>query len=303
MQVNIQCKLDGISLRATYQDGKLVELVTRGNGVQGDDITEHAAHIPSLPKTITVMGEVHGRGEGVLYEADFASHFGSQKNSDGTRKYANSRNTTSGLLKGRSTPADLSHIHFVAYKYTGPGRPDSEHRVITGLAALGFEVPALNELVTTEDQATKIYEDYDKPNGRRESLPYKTDGLVLNVDDINLQAKIPDQGNRPGYAVAVKPSPKAAVSKVIGIEWSMGLSGAYTPVALVEPCELDGTTCRRVNMFNLDFLTTWVEGGYLESQKAHVKGGFGIGATILIIRTGDVLPYIKDVMTPAPILA
>jgi DNA ligase (NAD+) len=100
--------------------------------------------------------------------------------------------------------------------------------------------------------------------------------------------------------VAVKPTSKAATTRVIGIEWEMGLSGAYTPVALVEPCELDGTTCKRVNLFNLDFLEVWVNGGYLKAQDKTVTGGFGIGATVLIVRTGDVLPYLQQVISPAP---
>lgn len=292
-QVIIECKLDGISLRATYHNGKLLELVTRGDGKIGDDITAHAPYLTNLPQTISMMGEVHVRAEGVMYEADFTAHFKPQGK-------ANARNTVSGLLKGRSTPADLKYVHFVAYKLFGDGAPTTtESDCIRTLRGLGFEVPGLCVLVQDVEMAQQVYTNYDKVGGTRESLPYKTDGLVMTVDEMSVQSRFADQANRPGYATAVKPTPKAAVSKVIGIEWAMGLSGLYTPVALVEPCELDGTTCRRINMFNIDFLETWVHGGYLESVKKNVKGGFGIGATVLIIRTGDVLPYLSDVVTPA----
>lgn len=303
MQAIIQCKLDGISLRATYVEGKLIQLVTRGDGKIGDDITAHAPYITNLPMTIQSAGTIHVRGEGVMYEADFHTVFAPQGK-------ANARNTASGLLKGRSTPADLKYIHFVAYKLFSPdvALANTEADRIRTLRAMGFEVPGLCVLANSAETAEQVYLDYDKDGGTRMALPYKTDGLVMTVNDITLQSKFADTSNRPGYAVAIKPTPKAAVTKMIGIEWEMGNSGMYTPVALVEPCDLDGTINRRINLFNLDFLTAWVEGGEINVKKTpqyptgkkKVTGGLGIGATILVIRTGDVLPYLSDVLISAP---
>lgn len=300
MNICVQAKLDGVSLRATYQDGKLVQLVTRGDGEIGDDITVHAPHLCNLPQFVpSFRGVMHVRGEGIIYEEDFRQIFK-------PKGQMNARNMVTGLLKGRSTPEDLKFVHFVALEMHGQLAPATESDSIRTLRSTGFEVPSLVFLVTNAVQAEKVYTDYDA--GGRQNLPYKTDGLVLKIDDKKLQSNYPMSGGRPGHAVAVKPSPKACLTRVKKLVWEMGLSGAYTPVAEVEPAELDGTTLRRVNMFNLDFLDAWVNGGEISVPKSEqhptgkrkLLGGFGVGAEILVVRSGDVIPYLTDVVVPVP---
>jgi DNA ligase (NAD+) len=302
MEFCIQEKIDGISIRLTYVNGSLQEMVTRGDGLVGDDITAHAKFMSSIPKSIDCPHIIHVRGEAVMYEGDFNLYYAPLKREDGTPRYMNARNTVSGMLKGRTAEEHLSRIHFVAYELFAEALQDrTEYGSVNYLRVLGFETPCIVALVHSAEAAKRLYLEYDQ-QGRRESLPYKTDGLVIKVNDRDLQSRFPSISGRPGHAVAVKPTSKSSVTTVTGVTWNMGLSGAFTPVANVEPVELDGTICRNVNMFNLDFLDIWVNGGYLEAQKKQVKGGFGIGARVLITRAGDVLPYLIDVLSPAPVV-
>lgn len=290
MRAIIEAKIDGISLLLTYVGGKLESAVTRGDGFVGDDITENALHIKGVAHTIPYTDHpVYIRGEVVMYETTFKQAYSELKKSDGSQRYKNARNTTSGMCKGRSDPKDLANLSFIAYEVHGSARGWllTESRVIETLQKWGFEVPSLVIMVTTANEAEQVYLDYDQKGGR-EKIPYQTDGLVIKVNDISEQNKFPTVGNRPSYCVAIKPTSKVAITKVLGVTWEMGLSGRFTPVASVEPCDLDGTTNKRLNLFNLDFLTQW-----------HQKG-FGIGAIIRVRRTGDVLPYLDDVITPAP---
>lgn len=274
--LSVQCKIDGCSLCVVYVDGKFSKLITRGDGLVGDDITENGSKMVCFPKTIGIMGVVYVRGEGVLCDLPFETHFK-------PKGFANARNTTTGLLKGKSSAEDLEKLSFIAYKlHSDKIKHETEMEEIEGLKELGFEVPKICELVLNKKDLVELYKKYDSTI--RDTLPYKTDGLVLILNKKADQEKLPNVGGRPGHAIAVKPSPKKAVTKVLGIEWEMGLSGAYSPVALVEPCDLDGTTCKRVNMFNLDFLQGWV------------NKGFDKGCMISIVRTGDILPHIDNVL-------
>lgn len=290
MQAIIEAKIDGISLLLKYVKGQLESAVTRGDGIVGDDITENASHVQGVAQTIPYTDHpVYIRGEVVMYEETFKKVYSELKKPDGSQRYKNARNTTSGMCKGKSDHKDLGNLNFIAYEIYGSARGWllTESRVIETLKTWKFETPALVVTVTSSDEAEKVYLDYDQRGGR-EKIPYQTDGLVIKVNNIIDQNKYPTVGNRPSYCVAIKPTSKVAITRVLGVTWEMGLSGRFTPVAAVEPCDLDGTTNKRLNLFNLDFLTQW-----------HQKG-FGVGAIIRVRRTGDVLPYLDDVITPAP---
>jgi len=282
MQCLILEKLDGISLNLTYQDGKLESAVTRGDGTQGDDITLNATHIRGVLKTIPFQGRVQIRGEVVLPLKEFNEYWA-------PKGKANPRNAVSGLCKGRSTPEDLATMQFVAYDLYGTERMPAvtEAAVILKLVQAGFTVPVISRVVNSAQEAEEFYRLYDTT--LRKELPWQTDGLVIRINDLATQeAKFSIEGGRPTYAVAIKPSPAAVVTTVKKVTWSMGLSGRFCPVAEVEPTAFDGTTLRNVNLHNLENV-----------QNLH-KQGFGIGAQILVVRAGDVIPYLSRIVTPAP---
>lgn len=180
----------------------------------------------------------------------------------------------------------------MGYDYYGPSRGSkvkSESQVRSHLASLGFKTTIIGEVVDRVERAIEIYDEYDKV--KREQLPYLTDGLVLKIEDFEVQEKFGVQNGRPGWAIAIKPSSKSVITTVTGLTWDnrKSAAGQFCPVAHVVPTPFDGTTLRNVNMFNLDFLTEWV------------KKGFGIGAEIIVTRTGDVLPYLTGVVREAPV--
>jgi len=290
MRVSVQCKLDGISAVVTYLDGKLFSLVTRGDGTRGDDITVHAEHFQDIPLEIPDQGRVDIRGELIMEESVFQENWVGKWQEKGLEKApSNARNSVAGLCKGRSKPEDLNDIRFVAYDYYGPKRRDqslkSETEILAHLEETAFRVPALKETVESVAEAVGIYENYDQGGGR-EKIPYKTDGLVIKLDDLKQQEFFPVEV-RPKWATAIKPSSKSVATVVIGLIWSMGLSGRFSPVAQVEPRDLDGVCLKNLNMHNLENLEEW-----------HKKG-FGIGAQVLVERAGDVIPNLVDVISPA----
>lgn len=276
-------KLDGISLCLNYNEGRLVSAVTRGDGIHGDNITQNAKYIRGVQLEVPDKENFSVSGEVVLPFLDFNSYW---KN----KGKANPRNTVAGVCKGRSPEEDLRTLQFVACHYYGdkrisiPGELDLHKGFLE--SRLGFQIPSLSRVVSSFEELFAFYEQYDKT--LRDTLPYLTDGLVIKVNDLRLQdEKFTITDGIPNYAVAIKPSPTVVMTKVIGLRWDMGLSGRLCPVAQVRPTEFGGTTLRNVNMFNLDFL--------IEAYKK----GFGIGATIVVERTGDVLPYYKRVEIPA----
>lgn len=282
MQCILEEKLDGLSISLCYRDGKLVQMLTRGDGDVGEDITPNAEHIPSIPKNIDEMGEVHIRGEIVVRWDNFKTYLAD--------KFENPRNTASGLVRGKSTTTLLKYLTFVAYDYYGSKRgvtEETESHILHHVEHLGFIKPEIHKVCNTPEEVVAFYEHYDKV--LRDELPWMTDGLVLKVNFLHLQNRLGVTNNRPAHSVAIKPTPKACITKVISVTWEAGLSGRYTPVAQVEPTYLDGVTLKNVNLHNLDYLGGWV------------KKGFGIGATITVVRSGDVIPYLTGVVVPASV--
>jgi len=284
MEIIIQEKLDGISMALNYREGRLISAVTRGNGDVGDDITLNASHFQGVPQYIADPGEVSIRGEVVLPWLAFKAYWEPQGK-------ANPRNTTSGVCKGRSSEKDLNTLLFVAYDYYGPHRTnvETESELLDHLQSLSFYIPIVREVVTDVEAAVKVYEEYDKENGKRSELPYMTDGLVMRINDLKTQdTKFTIKDGCPTYATAIKPTPCAVISRILKVEWTMGLSGRFCPVAQVEPTPFDGTMLRNVSLHNL------------ERVKELYEQGLDIGAKVLIVRSGDVIPYLTRVIEPAP---
>jgi DNA ligase (NAD+) len=275
----IQEKLDGLSISLLYEDGKFIQMLTRGDGKQGEDITENAMRMPSIPQTIPEKGTVLVRGEAVISWVNFRENFKGEGE--------NPRNTATGVIRSKSLPDKLKYVDFVAYDYYGANRRASvktEEEVLKYLSSMSFKVPVFQRLVNSPTEMIAVYESYDK--GERDNLPYMTDGLVAKVNSLDSQERLGVKNNRPEYAIAMKPTPKACVTRIIGITWEMGLSGRYTPVIQVEPTPLDGVTLRNVSMHNLRYLKEWT------------TKGLKLGSTITVVRSGDVIPMLKSLVNP-----
>jgi len=274
MKVNVTDKLDGFSLILTYQDGKLLRAATRGDGAQGDDITENAVKFTGLLSSYgeNETGRVYIRGEGLIPQPIFK-----KKYFDGSN---NARNVGNGMAKARELKgnADFTDIHFVAYEVQGDTEFDSETAKLEWLTSLGFEVPSY-----------KVFSDVDtlltyqkRRHSDRPSLKYTIDGLVIKIDSIEDQSHFDTVDGRPRGQVAFKFPAPTVVATVTEIKWEMGNSGRFCPVAHVEPVLLGGeVTLRKVSLHNLEQL---------------VKHEVTPGAKILVERAGDVIPHLVRVV-------
>jgi len=271
-------KLDGSSIRLTYQDGHLTEMVTRGDGTLGDNITPHAQHIPSIPKTITLTGTVHIRGEMVLPKAAHQEVFK-------PRGIVNPRNGCVGIMKGKSPPEDLQHLTLVAFELHAEQRPTTVAATLELLLSQGFSTPLLTAPVDQPQDADFIFQRY--LDHYRQTLPWATDGMIITINDHNTRDKAQIRDGRPDHTTAVKPPPPSVLTKVLGITWSQAISGAFTPVLNLEPADMGGDCIlRNVNLFNLDNL------------KLFCEQGLNVGAIVEVERAGDVIPHLVRVVVP-----
>lgn len=276
MNLNVSNKLDGGSLELIYLNGKLVQAITRGDGTTGDDITENARKFTGVQKEIGVSGKVSVRGEFLIPREVFKAKYATMA--------ANARNQGNGLAKAKELKQgqDLADIHFVAYdvqsemyKFT----TESEK-----LAKLkydwGFETPNW-WMVNRMEQLEEVY---NREIVERDAGKYVCDGLVVKLDNLNEQNQFDTVDNRPRGQVALKFPPATVVATVREIEWTMGLSGRFCPVAHVEPISLGGeVTLRKVSLHNCEQVLA------LKVTK---------GAKILVERAGDVIPHVLKVMIP-----
>lgn len=270
--LSVSAKIDGISSRAEYRNGKLVSLTTRGDGYFGQDITSKAKYIKGLPQTIphgpwdNFTGSI--RGELVIMREDFE---GIKDN------FSNRRNAVAGIINRKTddkkfNPDELRRVSFVPYTILGNQYAKSEQ--FGFLEDVGFNV-AWNVLIEKSGIDDTIVDWLFQT--AQDELPYDTDGLVLSDSEYRNE-----DAYRPKAQVAFKINQSSAVTKIIGFDWGTpSASGKMTPVALLEPVEIAGVIVKRVTCNNI----TWME-----------KLGVEIGKTVRVLRSGEVIPKIVEVL-------
>ena len=266
--LSVSAKVDGISSRAEYKNGNLVSLTTRGDGYFGQDITSKAKYVKGLPESI-VFGGLENftgsiRGELVIMREDFESI---------KDKYANPRNACAGIMNRKdSMENDLRLVSFVPYTILGHDYTKSEQ--FSFLEDSGFNV-AWNVLIDKSGIDDTIVDWlFDTA---QDELPYDTDGLVICDSEWRNEDKY-----RPDGCKAFKINQNSAITKVIGFDWGTpSASGKMTPVAMLEPVEIAGVIVKRVTCNNI----TWME-----------KLGVEIGKTVRVLRSGEVIPKIVEVL-------
>lgn len=266
--MSVSAKVDGISSRAQYVNGRLVSLTTRGDGYLGMDITSKAKYIKGLPKELNRNFNGSIRGELVILKNDFELM---------KDKYANPRNACAGIMNRKDgdkkfNENELRCITFVPYTILGDGfDKESQFRVLENL---GF-VPARNFIIEKSDIGDDIVDILFDEAGSND--PYETDGLV--ICDIHWRN---EDKYRPDGCKAFKTNQSIGVTKVIGFDWGTpSANGKLTPVALLEPIQLAGTTVKRVTCNNVSYLE---------------KMGIEIGKTVKIRKSGEIIPQILEVL-------
>lgn len=279
-----ELKIDGLSVVLTYEEGRLVRAATRGDGVRGDDVTANVRTIRSvplrLPEPIPLL-EV--RGEVYLPHASF-ERLNREKDEAGEPPFANPRNAAAGTLRmldprvvaKRGLDAFLYQVARI--EWPGGDEPRSQEESLRLLERLGFRPnPAWRRAADLESLAPFL----DEWETRRRELPFDIDGVVVKVDRFDEQAELGATGRSPRWAVAYKYAAESAETVLRGVEVQVGRTGALTPVAILEPVRLAGTTVSRSTLHNFDEVA---------------RLGLHVGDRVVVEKGGEVIPKVVRVV-------
>lgn len=282
-EICCEMKYDGLSISLIYEDGRLVRGVTRGDGVRGDDVTANVRTIKSVP--LVLKGddwprEFEIRGE-ILMPWQVFEHLNEEREAAEEPLFANPRNAASGTLKSLN-PALVASRSLDAYLYylLGEDLPGSGHyENLMNARGWGFKISGATRKVNTLQE---IYDYIDYWDVERKNLPVATDGIVLKVNSLRQQRALGYTAKSPRWAIAYKFKAERACTRLDGVTFQVGRTGAVTPVANMEPVQLAGTTVRRATLNNEDFI---------RSLDLH------IGDYVYVEKGGEIIPKIVGVDT------
>jgi DNA ligase (NAD+) len=275
-----ELKMDGLSMAAHYRGGQFVQAVTRGDGLVGEEVTENARTIRSLPLRVqTDLALFEVRGETVMNRRAF-ERLNAEREERGLSRFANPRNAAAGSLRLLEPQVTASRrLDYYTYFLFTEGRPafDSHWQSLDELARMGFKVNPHRTLAAGVEEVLAFCAEWER---RREELPYEIDGVVIKVDSVEQQRLLGYTAKAPRWAIAYKYPARQAVTTVDGIEVQVGRTGALTPVAHLKPVEVGGVTVARATLHNEDEIE---------------RLGLEIGDQVVIERSGDVIPRVVRV--------
>ena len=251
-----ELKIDGAALSLMYQDSLLVRAVTRGDGVQGDEITANARTIPTIPLRLRQPGvDCEIRGEVYMESSDFAA-LNAQRSAAGEPLFANPRNSTAGSLKLQDPNLVAQrNLRFFAYWIRAAGGGQTRHsECLNALRDWGLMTPEHERCASLED----VFALYDRYAAERTTLPYEIDGVVIKVDSLSQQERLGYTAKSPRSAMAYKFPAYQARTRLLDIQLQVGRTGAVTPVAILEPVSLAGSTIARASLHNADTFTCFI---------------------------------------------
>ena len=274
IEYSAEPKIDGISASLTYKNYKLVTGLSRGDGKEGEDITENLKTIADIPHEIKAKDfpeQIDIRGEVFIQNSDF------KKISD---KFANPRNAASGSLRQKNSEETKKiTLKFIAYTfgYEKKMNISNQSDYLKKLSEWGFKTNPLNKKIIGVKNLVKNYNDIEKKRGL---LDFDIDGIVYKVNDFNLQKRLGNVANAPRWAIAHKFSANSGISKIENIEIQIGRTGALTPVAKIKPINIGGVT---------------VSNATLHNEEEIIRKDIRVGDTVVIERAGDVIPHVISV--------
>lgn len=258
-EVCCELKYDGLSISLTYENGQLMRGVTRGDGVKGDDVTANVRTIRSIPLVLKPEGKIPRnfeiRGE-ILMPWSVFNQLNQEREAAGESPFANPRNAASGTLKSLS-PALVASRRLDAYLYylLGEQLPaDGHFENLQQARQWGFKV---DESIRKVSSMQEIYDFISYWDERRKDLPVATDGIVLKVNSLRQQRHLGFTAKSPRWAIAYKFKAERACTKLVDVVYQVGRTGAVTPVAIMEPVSLAGTTVKRATLNNEDFIKSF----------------------------------------------
>jgi DNA ligase (NAD+) len=277
-------KVDGLAVALTYVDGKLTVGATRGDGFRGENITQNLRTIRSVPLVVPKEAppRFEVRGEVFLPKTGF-NKLNRQRAEEGLTLFANPRNAAAGSVRQldpRITarrPLDI-YIYMLGYA-EGRATPQSHWETLEYLKSLGFKVNPNNRLIDSIEQVEDFYNTWVE---KRESLPYEADGIVVKVNQIELQERLGSIGHEPRWAIAYKFPAIQGNTRLIDIGISVGRTGTLNPYAILEPVSVGGVTIKQAALHNED-----------DIRRKDIRKG----DTVIIQRAGDVIPQIIGPVT------
>src|SRR5579863_6008550 len=283
-----ELKLDGMSLALQYENGRLVRGITRGDGIVGEDVTLNVRTVRSIPLSIAkeklkaagIPADFEVRGEMLMPLAAFKK-MNQQREEQGLSLFANPRNATAGTVRQLEPSITAQRrLDYFAYMLLRDGRTifDRHWKTLDALDAAGFKVNPSRKLAKNFEEVWAFIEDEE---AKREKLPYEIDGIVVKVDRTALQDELGYTGKAPRWAIAYKYAARAGVTQIEDIRVQVGRTGKLTPVAVLKPVPIGGTTVSRATLHNMD-----------EIERLGVK----IGDWVEVERGGDVIPKVTRVV-------
>jgi DNA ligase (NAD+) len=279
-------KLDGLAVELVYERGQFVVGSTRGDGVNGENITQNLRTIKTIPlqlirKEIPVPERLEVRGEVIIQLKKF-KELNRKREKTGESLFANPRNAAAGSVRQLDSKITAERPLEIYCYGLGEvkGKSFKTHwEILQTLPKWGFRT---NPNIQKCQNIDEVLEYYHKMNEKRETLPYEIDGIVMKVDRLDLQTRLGEISRSPRWALAFKFQPKQETTKILDILVQVGRTGALTPVAVMEPVKVGGVEVSRATLHNQD-----------EIDKKDVR----IGDTVVIQRAGDVIPEVVQVIT------
>jgi len=277
-QLYCEPKFDGASLNLIYEGGRLKQAITRGDGVIGEDVTHNAKAISSIPQNINYDKLIEIRGE-VLMPKDEFERLNTDRAKKGEQLFANPRNAAAGSM--RQLDSSITAKRELVFQTWGVGQNSLKYKKLSDVMdfvySLGFNKPPKREVCQGKEDVEKLYQEFIK---QRDSFSMMLDGLVVKINDISLQESLGYTVKYPKWMCAYKFPAIEKMTKLKDVIFQVGRTGVVTPVAIVDPVNIEGVIVERATLHNFD-----------EIKRKDIR----INDTIIIIRSGDVIPKIIKV--------
>ena len=274
IEFSAEPKIDGISASLTFKNGIFVKGLSRGDGIEGEDITENLKTIIDIPKKISSKNfpsEIDIRGEVFITNNDFKFL---------NEKFANPRNAASGSLRQKNSEETKKiPLKFIAYTFGYVSKLDIKNQsdFLINLKEWGFKTSKFNKTIKGINNLVLYHSQFEK---KRYDIDYDVDGIVYKINNFDLQKRLGFVANAPRWAIAHKFSADSSISKIINIDIQVGRTGALTPVAKIEPVNIGGVVVSNATLHNEDEI---------------IRKDIRIGDVVKVERAGDVIPHVISV--------
>ena len=275
-------KIDGVAISLRYEDGILVQALTRGNGQQGDDITANAKTVRNIPLKLggNPPAVLEVRGEVYMPHASFKT-INEKREQDGKELFANPRNATAGTLKQKDPKAVAKRNLRCFVHGRGVVEPDTWLTYFDFMQAIKtFGLP-VNEYVKPFDKLDDVWQFIEDFADKRSELPYDTDGIVVKVNNLEAQEALGNTTKSPRWCIAYKYPAEQVQTQLLDITWQVGKGGTVTPVAELAPVFVAGTTVRRATLHNMD-----------EINRKDIR----VGDRVVVEKAGEIIPQVVSVV-------